>query len=29
VLLRVYAKRLDGATSLANARIEKALKQWE
>ncbi|WP_240677370.1 tyrosine-type recombinase/integrase [Actinacidiphila soli] len=29
VLLRVYAKCLDGTASLANARIEKALKQWE
>jgi integrase len=29
VLLRVYAKCLDGAAELANKRIEQALRQWE
>ncbi len=29
VLLKVYAKCLDGATSMANDRIDKALETWE
>ncbi|WP_225848788.1 site-specific integrase [Streptomyces sp. HPF1205] len=29
VLLKVYAKCLDGATSMANARIEAALDRWK
>ncbi|AGP55898.1 MULTISPECIES: tyrosine-type recombinase/integrase [Streptomyces violaceusniger group] len=29
VLLKVYAKCLDGATTMANARIDKALKTWK
>ncbi|MER7880737.1 tyrosine-type recombinase/integrase [Streptomyces solisilvae] len=28
VLLKVYAKCLDGATAMANARIDEALKNW-
>jgi hypothetical protein len=28
VLLKVYAKCLDGATDMANARIEAALGRW-
>ncbi|MGA5580295.1 tyrosine-type recombinase/integrase [Streptomyces thermodiastaticus] len=28
VLLRVYAKCLDGATAMANARIDEALSRW-
>lgn len=28
VLLKVYAKCLDGATAMANARIEEAMKHW-
>ncbi|TQE35276.1 site-specific integrase [Streptomyces ipomoeae] len=29
VLLKVYAKCLDGATAMANARIDDALKRWQ
>lgn len=28
VLLKVYAKCLDGATAMANARIDEAPKNW-
>lgn len=28
VLLKVYAKCLDGATEMANARIDEALSRW-
>ncbi|MFF3685731.1 hypothetical protein [Streptomyces sp. NPDC002187] len=28
VLLKVYAKCLDGATAMANARIEETMKHW-
>jgi hypothetical protein len=29
VLLKVYAQCLDGATAMANARIDEALKGWK